>query len=125
MMYATASSSDVRSPIPRCATPIRRPLVCAACAVCRQALRKRHAGVLGLCSVLLAHPYDVPSTVARTIVLLAPRSSDPAPVGATVRKAVLDFKRTHQDSWLEHKAALPQEAVDALSDLLVSPHYYA
>lgn len=81
--------------------------------------------MLGLGAVLLAHPYDVPASVAETIVLLAPHVSDPAPVCTTVRKVVLDFKRTHQDSWAEHRAALPPDAVDALSDLLVSPHYYA
>ena len=36
-----------------------------------------------------------------------------------------DFKRTHQDNWAEHKQAFTEDQLAVLTDLLVSPSYYA
>ena len=44
---------------------------------------------------------------------------------ATVKKALQSFKRTHQDNWAEHKAAFTEDELSELTDLLVSPSYYA
>jgi len=90
-----------------------------------KSLRKRHAGVLALSAVLLGHPYDVPPIVSRAIVALAPHVSDPSPICRTVQRVVSDFKRTHSDAWHDHKLRLSREAVEALDDMLISPHYYA
>lgn len=46
-------------------------------------------------------------------------------IAATVKKALQSFKRTHQDNWAEHKAAFTEDELSELTDLLVSPSYYA
>ena len=35
------------------------------------------------------------------------------------------FKRTHQDNWTEHKTAFTEDQLTELTNLLVSPSYYA
>lgn len=40
----------------------------------------RHAGVLGLCSFINAHPYDVPEYLPSVFAALGPHLSDPQPV---------------------------------------------
>lgn len=43
----------------------------------------------------------------------------------TVKKTLMDFKRTHQDNWEEHKMKFSEDQLSILTDLLVSPSYYA
>ena len=67
------------------------------------------------------------------------------PIPATVKRVFQDFKRTHQvrppphphppltpphppspqDNWAEHKLAFTEDQLAQLTDLLVSPSYYA
>lgn len=42
----------------------------------------------------------------------------------TVKKALSEFKRTHQDCWHEHKTQFSEDQLAILTDLLVSPNYY-
>ncbi len=42
----------------------------------------------------------------------------------TVKKALSEFKRTHQDCWHEHKQRFSDDQLAVLTDLLVSPNYY-
>ena len=76
-------------------------------------------------------------------MLLADHLHDPVPIPATVKKVFQvctkdfpqdmrlfhaccqDFKRTHQDNWAEHKQAFTEDQLAVLTDLLVSPSYYA
>ena len=75
-------------------------------------------------------------------MLLADHLHDPVPIPATVKKVfqvcnimlnnqqlnnilLQDFKRTHQDNWAEHKQAFTEDQLAVLTDLLVSPSYYA
>lgn len=44
---------------------------------------------------------------------------------ATVRKTMSEFRRTHHDSWSEHKQKFSDDQLAILADLLVSPSYYA
>ncbi|KAF8964857.1 hypothetical protein BGZ46_000706 [Entomortierella lignicola] len=90
-----------------------------------EALVKRHGGVLGLSSLLGAFPYDVPSWMPEVMVFLAKFFSDPPPVSTTVKKVFGDFKRTHQDTWHEDQKQFSQEELEVLSDMLISPSYYA
>ncbi|KAJ3341432.1 hypothetical protein HDU93_004833 [Gonapodya sp. JEL0774] len=62
-------------------------------------LVERHAAVLGLSSIVQAFPYTVPDFVPNILVKLANTIGEPAPVGATAKKALADFKRTHHDTW--------------------------
>ena len=67
-----------------------------------EALEQVHAGVLGAAALVAAFPYDVPDWMP-TLVLdtLAPHSESPAPVSHTVRQCASEFRRTHQDTWME------------------------
>lgn len=85
----------------------------------------RHAGVLGLSSFVVACPYEIPESLPPILMLLADHLHDPVPIPATVKKVFQDFKRTHQDNWAEHKLAFTEDQLAVLTDLLVSPSYYA
>ncbi|KAI1320115.1 hypothetical protein EDD11_002087 [Mortierella claussenii] len=89
------------------------------------ALVRRHAGVLGLSSLLEAFPYDVPKWMPEVMVFLSGYFSDPPPVSTTVKKVFGDFKRTHQDTWHEDQKRFSHEELEVLSDMLISPSYYA
>ncbi|KAI8606761.1 hypothetical protein EDD21DRAFT_297702 [Dissophora ornata] len=89
------------------------------------ALVTRHAGVLGLSSLLEAFPYDVPMWMPEVMVFLSKYFSDPPPVSTTVKKVFGDFKRTHQDTWHEDQKQFSQDELEVLSDMLISPSYYA
>ena len=88
-------------------------------------LVKRHSGVLGVSAFVLAYPYDVPSFVPDALMALSDNLHDPQPIPATVKKTLQDFKRTHQDNWQEHKTKFSDDQLVVLTDLLVSPSYYA
>lgn len=85
----------------------------------------RHAGVLGLCAVVKACPYAVPAHLPRVLMELCRHAQcTVGAVGASVKKCLAEFKRTHQDSWHEHKERFSDDQLCALTDLLVSPNYY-
>lgn len=44
------------------------------------ALRLRHAGVLGMCAFINAHPYDVPKYVPPIFECLGSHLNDPEPI---------------------------------------------
>ncbi|KAF9423951.1 hypothetical protein BGZ94_008120 [Podila epigama] len=90
-----------------------------------EAIVKRHGGVLGLASLLEAFPYDVPKWMPEVMVYLSKFFSDPPPISTTVKKVFGDFKRTHQDSWHEDSKRFDPEQLEVLSDMLISPSYYA
>lgn len=47
------------------------------------------------------------------------------PLQGTVKKAMSEFRRTHYDSWSEHKQKFTDDQLAVLADLLISPSYYA
>ena len=76
---------------------------------------------------MAAYPYEVPPFLPRALTALARLCELGSPsLQAVVRKTLTDFKRTHQDEWEHrHKLRFTPEELDALADVLVSPHYYA
>ncbi|XP_070577632.1 proteasome activator complex subunit 4-like isoform X2 [Ptychodera flava] len=90
-----------------------------------QALIQRHAGVLGLSACIQAYPYDVPQWMPQVLMDLGNHLHDPQPIEMTVKKTLSDFKRTHHDNWQEHKLQFTDDQLVVLTDLLVSPCYYA
>ena len=42
-----------------------------------------------------------------------------------MKVSVQNFKRTHQDNWGEHRARFSEEQLLELTNLLISPTYYA
>lgn len=111
-------------------------------------LVRRHAGVLGLSACILSSPYDVPTWMPQLLMDLSAHLNDTQPIevsvtvtiillvlkgGAitcarlqmTVKKTLSNFRRTHHDNWQQHKQQFTDDQLLVLTDLLVSPCYYA
>ncbi|MBN3306472.1 PSME4 protein, partial [Amia calva] len=88
-------------------------------------LVKRHAGVLGLSACILSSPYDVPAWMPQLLMDLSAHLNDTQPIEMTVKKTLSNFRRTHHDNWQEHKQQFTDDQLLVLTDLLVSPCYYA
>ncbi|KAM6956793.1 proteasome activator complex subunit 4A [Aplochiton taeniatus] len=88
-------------------------------------LVRRHAGVLGLSACILSSPYDVPTWMPQLLMDLSAHLNDTQPIEMTVKKTLTNFRRTHHDNWLEHKQQFTDDQLVVLTDLLVSPCYYA
>jgi len=43
----------------------------------------------------------------------------------SVRKCLSEFRRTHHDNWQEHKLNFNESQLSILTDILISPNYYA
>jgi len=84
-----------------------------------------HSGVLGLCALVEAYPYEVPSFVPSILVELEAHLHAPQPVPKTVKTTLQEFKRTHTDNWEEHKKKFTEDQLLVMTELLVSPNYYA
>ena len=89
------------------------------------AVLRRHSGVLGLAAFVLSAPYSIPPSLPPVLMTLADHLHDPPPIPATVKTVFQEFKRTHQDNWAEHRQKLTEDQLTVLTDLLVSPSYYA
>ncbi|XP_077359602.1 proteasome activator complex subunit 4B-like [Festucalex cinctus] len=88
-------------------------------------LMRRHAGVLGLSACILSSPYDVPKWMPQILMDLSDHLNDPQPIEMTVKKTLSEFRRTHHDNWQEHRQRFTDDQLLVLTDLLVSPCYYA
>jgi len=88
-------------------------------------LVKRHAGVIGVSACVLAYPYTVPDIVPELLMRLSKHLHDPQPIQMTVKKTMATFKRTHTDNWQDHKQKFSDDQLSVLTELLVSPNYYA
>ncbi|KAJ2059657.1 Proteasome activator BLM10 [Coemansia sp. S146] len=85
----------------------------------------RHAGVLGLSCLVLAFPYNIPDWLPEVLVLLAGCIDDPNPIQSTVQRTFAEFRRTHMDTWHEDRKRFTSSQLELLTDMLVSPCYYA
>jgi len=90
-----------------------------------EALLRRHVGVLGLSALVLAFPYEIPTWMPEVLEHLTRHMNDPAPVQTTVKQTMAEFRRTHQESWHLDREKFTDDQLSALTDLLVSPSYYA
>lgn len=90
-----------------------------------ETVRKRHGAVLGLSSMITSNPYSVPPWMPTVLVALSGCVNDPPPISTGVRKLFADFMRTHRDEWATHKLAFTPDELDTVSEVLVSPSYYA
>ncbi|XP_048863845.1 proteasome activator complex subunit 4A isoform X1 [Brienomyrus brachyistius] len=88
-------------------------------------LVRRHAGVLGLSACILSSPYDVPTWMPQLLMDMSAHLNDTQPIEMTVKKTLSNFRRTHHDNWQEHKQQFTDDQLLVLTDLLVSPCYYA
>ncbi|XP_065180850.1 proteasome activator complex subunit 4B-like [Sycon ciliatum] len=108
------------------ATPLpkKRTLAQLAANYVPKGLVLRHAGTLGLCSLIRAFPYSVPSWMPEVLMILDRHMADPSPIQGTVREALSEFKRTHHDNWEADKLKFSDEQLQVLTELLISPSYY-
>jgi hypothetical protein len=90
-----------------------------------KAIRKRHAGCLGIAAVVQAQPFDVPPHLPAVIAALARHSGDPMPIGATVKKSIADFRRTHHDNWATHALAFTEEQLSEVLAVGSGGSYFA
>ena len=88
-------------------------------------LGEYHSGILGLCSIVEAYPYDVPEFLPDVLMELSRHLHDPQPIPKTIKESMQEFKRPHQDHWEEHKTKFTEDQLLVMTDLLVSPNYYA
>ncbi|CAF1453615.1 unnamed protein product, partial [Adineta ricciae] len=90
-----------------------------------QNIIKRHGGVLGLCAMVLSSPYDIPEHVPDALMDLCEHLHDPILIRESVKYALSEFRRTHHNSWHEHRAKFTEDQLIILTDVLISPSYYA
>ncbi|KAI9983850.1 hypothetical protein PInf_007927 [Phytophthora infestans] len=86
--------------------------------------------VLSLSAIVLAFPHDVPAFVPPIFeelgrFLYIKRSSNTISfLEKTVKETLLDFKRTHQDNWLETKTKFSVAQLDVIEDVAIAPSYF-
>mmetsp|Transcript_13477 Transcript_13477/g.20082 ORF Transcript_13477/g.20082 Transcript_13477/m.20082 type:complete len:2221 (-) Transcript_13477:217-6879(-) len=95
----------------------------------RERARQQQTSVFFLCAAILANPYDTPSYVPEALAAISKHSfekSAPLAVRETVKMCCGEFKRTHMsDNWEVHRKQFSQEQLEALEDVVSTPHYYA
>ncbi|KAJ2768107.1 Proteasome activator BLM10, partial [Coemansia nantahalensis] len=114
-------SAQVLAPLPR----VRRGRPPADPPAYARMLLNRHAGVLGLSCLVLAFPYTIPDWMPEVLVRLAQCIDDPNPIQTTVQRTFAEFRRTHMDTWHEDRKRFSSGQLEILTDMLVSPCYYA
>jgi len=91
--------------------------------------KMQQSSVFFLCATVLSHPYDTPLYVPKALAAISKHSfKRNAPLGIrdTVKKCCAEYKKTHMsDNWEVHRSVFTQEELEALEDVVSSPHYYA
>lgn len=86
--------------------------------------------VLGMSATVLAHPHDLPEFVPPMVEALGKylyvkgASSTVSFLGKEAKETLLEFKRTHQDNWIETKARLTPAQRSAIEDVALAPSYF-
>jgi len=95
----------------------------------KERARKQQKSVYFLCAAVLSRPYDTPQFVPVALMALSKHSFErTAPLGVreVVKMCCGEFKRTHMsDNWELHRKQFSQEQLEALQDVVSTPHYYA
>ena len=91
--------------------------------------KTQQSSVFFLCAAVLAQPYDTPLYVPKALAAISKHSFERnAPLGVRdiVKKCCAEYKKTHvSDNWELHRRVFTQEQLEALEDVVSSPHYYA
>mmetsp|Transcript_19652 Transcript_19652/g.55518 ORF Transcript_19652/g.55518 Transcript_19652/m.55518 type:complete len:2329 (-) Transcript_19652:33-7019(-) len=91
--------------------------------------KTQQTSVYFLCAAVLAQPYETPEYVPVALAAISKHSFErnaPLSVRETVKKCCAEYKRTHMsDNWEIHRRVFTQEQLEALEDVVSSPHYYA
>ena len=91
--------------------------------------KMQQSSVNFLCAAILSQPYETPPYVPKALAAISKHSFErnaPLSVRDTVKKCCAEYKRTHMsDNWEVHRRVFTQEELEALEDVVSSPHYYA
>ena len=91
--------------------------------------KTQQSSVFFLCATVLSQPYDTPPYVPKALAAISKHSFERnAPLGIRdiVKKCCAEYKKTHMsDNWEVHRKVFTQEELEALEDVVSSPHYYA
>eukprot|EP00536_Pseudo-nitzschia_multiseries_P006221 jgi/Psemu1/303958/fgenesh1_kg.130_\ len=91
--------------------------------------KRQQSSVFFLCATVLSQPYETPPYVPKALAAISKHSfKRNAPLGIrdTVKKCCAEYKKTHMsDNWEVHRSVFTQEELEALEDVVSSPHYYA
>ena len=116
---------------PKGSGPVQTPEVKDEDAIKKEQKRARmqQTSVFFLCAAVLSQPYDTPPYVPKALASISKHSFErSAPLGVRdiVKKCCGEYKRTHMsDNWEVHRQVFTQEELEALEDVVSSPHYYA
>jgi len=91
----------------------------------QEALRQRHAGVLGMMAIISAYPYDIPNFMPDIIAKTFAHITDPNPISSTIRDGAASFKKSHSDTWHIDKNKFTRDQIEILNDTLSSGSYLA
>jgi hypothetical protein len=93
----------------------------------RRATRQQKS-VFVLCAIVMGRPYDTPPYIPEALAALSKHSFEKnasLSVREVVKMVCSEFKRTHTDNWEAHRKQFTQEQLEALDDVVSTPHYYA
>ena len=77
-----------------------------------------------MAACVLSAPYDVPGWMPAHLETLARWAEEPSPVKESVRWAFGEFKKTHQDTWAQTKAAFTSEQWESIAaGMELAPSY--
>jgi proteasome activator subunit 4 len=92
-------------------------------------LIKQQRSVYFLCAAVLSRPYDTPAYTPKALATLSKHSYERNAsfvVRETVKLCCREYKKTHMtDNWDLHRMQFTQEELEALDDVISTPHYYA
>ncbi|CAL53042.1 Armadillo-type fold [Ostreococcus tauri] len=90
----------------------------------QEAIAFKHAAVLGLSACVLSHPYDVPSWMPEAMEALSFAALEPSLIKQTTQRTFAEFKKTHQDTWSQTRAAFTHEQWENITlGLDLAPSY--
>ncbi|VDN99402.1 unnamed protein product [Rodentolepis nana] len=90
-----------------------------------EALRRRRAGVLGLCSIVQANPHDTPDYLPAVIAEVANHANDPYPINKFVSETLMEYSRSHIDRWLvRDRAKFTEDQLDTYLSVVSWADYY-
>jgi len=91
-----------------------------------QAIRQRHAAIIGICALIDSYPYTIEKWMPELLTtVMLEHTHDPIPISTTIHKCASNFRKTHQDTWHEDSKRFTDDQLAALSTLLTGSSYYA